>query len=375
VTDRQMTKPKSLKLTVQNKNYGEFNGFTIEFVGFAKIPWRFSGLGFAAGKHLLEQLKERFGEFELVVAKDARSTFNDRKTPAKIILKYDDILEIRRDFRRKYRSEAEKTVIARLAVLFPRQFTTPDDTAEPSALEETLPEGIRKITLSNEDIQEASHLLPLLPLMEKHGITSKTALRGLLAGRKVVHYLHLERVLREFRKRLKDDLSEPDWQMFFRNNLLILNPGYIEIIEKPNISLAIRFPDFLLLTVEDYADVYEIKRPGTVLLKYDSSHKNYYWSPEISKAIAQVENYIESLEKYKDSVIQEIKNSYELELKILRPRGYIIAGISSQLRPLAKNEDFRLLNQSLRNTEVLPYDMFFQRFDNLSRTLKQAVKS
>jgi len=370
-----MTKSKSVRLTIQNKNYGEFNGFTIEFVGFAKIPWRFSGLGFAAGKHLLEQLKKRFGEFELIVAKDARSAFNDKRTPVEIILRYDDILEIRRDFRRKYRSEAEKTVIDSLATLFPGEFTRIDETAESLAIETMLPESIREISLSNEDVQEASHLLPLLPLMEKHDITSKTALKGLLAGRKVVHYLHLERVLKEFKKRLKDDLSEPDWQMFFKKNLLILNPGYIEIIEKPNISLAIRFPDFLLLNIEDYADVYEIKKPETILLKYDSSHKNYYWSPEISKAIAQVENYIESLEKYKDSVIQEIKNKYELELKILRPRGYIIAGISSQLKPLTKNEDFRLLNQSLRNTEVLPYDVFFQRFDNLSRTLKQAAKS
>lgn len=201
-------------------------------------------------------------------------------------MRYDDILEIRRGFRRKYRSEAEKIVIDSLATLFPGEFTSIDETIESSAIDTMLPESIREISLSKEDVQKASHLLPLLPLMEKHGITSKTALKGLLAGRKVVHYLHLERVLREFKKRLTDDLSEPDWQMFFKRNLLILNPGYIEIIEKPNISLAIRFPDFLLLNVKDYGDVYEIKKPETILLKYDSSHKNYYWSPEISKAIA-----------------------------------------------------------------------------------------
>jgi len=229
---------------------------------------------------------------------------------------------------------------------------------------ETQPPDIQELDLSDKDIKS---LLKLLPTLQKYDLKNTIDLKRLIAGRRVFHYMRLEKVLKEFEKRLKTKANEPEWQAFFKKNLLILNPGYMKLIEKPNISLDIKFPDFILINIEGYADLYEIKTPSTPLLAYDRSHKNYYWSSELSKALSQVENYVDSVNKNSAGLEKLI------ELKIMHPRGYIIAGHSSQLKEPKKNDNFRLLNESLKSTEVLTYDSFLERFKRFSKTLKESA--
>jgi len=40
------------ELTINNASYGSFNGFKVKFVGFKKIPYRFSIYGWPGGKCL-----------------------------------------------------------------------------------------------------------------------------------------------------------------------------------------------------------------------------------------------------------------------------------------------------------------------------------
>lgn len=357
-----MAKSSKLKLKIKNENYGEFNGLEISLSGFDKIPWRISPMGIAGGKYLLEQLKGRFGEFELVIARNKDSRIDSKKTPTQVIIRYDDVLKLRRDFRASYRLTGEKVVTKHLGMLFPEEFARES--------ERDLPSDIREIDLSSDDIQKANQLFPFL---EKYELDNTSALKRLLAGRKVLHYLRLEKVLNKFERKLKTVAKEQEWQEFFKENLLILNPGYMEIIEKPNISLEIKLPDFLLLNIEGYVDIYEIKIPETPLLQYDRGRNNYYWSSDVAKSISQVENYIDSIDNNRDSLIANIKEEYNLELKVIRPRGYIIAGHSRDLRESRKYDDFRLLNESLKSTEILPFDIFLERFKSFSKTLKEAA--
>ena len=232
-----------------------------------------------------------------------------------------------------------------------------------------IPASIKDIDLPDKD---AKYLLKLMPILQKYDIRNKNDLKRLIAGRRVLHYMLLEKVLKEFEKRLRTKANEHEWQMFFKENLLILNPGYLKIIEKANLSLSIQLPDFLLLTLDNYADIYEIKVPETPLLNYDNSHRSFYWSADITKAIAQVENYIDSITKNSYALIVKIKDEYKIELKVVKPRGFIIAGHSRQLREPKKDENFRLLNGALKSTEVLTYDSFLGRFKSFSKTLKEA---
>ena len=374
MTTKQKTKEQMLSYTVANPNYGEFDGFQITFDGFDKIPSLFlpRGLpgGFRTGKYLLERFKKQFGEFKLMIVKDDESDIISTSKPPLIKLRIGDIRRIIVSFNANYRTEGTKSVDRYLGSLFPDHFPQYSETYRPNSLATVIPKQIEGIQLSDRDKKKYIQLLPALANCD---IKSQRDLKRLLAGRKVLHYLHLEKLLNEFERILSKPTKEQTWQAFFKKNLLILNPGYIQLIEKPNISLKIQLPDFILLTVDNYVDVYEIKLPETILLALDKGHKNFYWTAEITKAISQVENYIDSINKYANDLATEIRKSYKLDLSVVRPRGYIIAGHNKEFKDSEKKrDDFRLLNESLKNTSIIPYDDFLARFKNMSKALKEA---
>lgn len=63
-----------------------------------------------------------------------------------------------------------------------------------------------------------------------------------------------------------------------------------------------KFPDFALVTHDNYLDILEIKKPDTPLLKPDNSRNNFYWDSEPAKAIIQIENYISGITEHGDAV-------------------------------------------------------------------------
>jgi hypothetical protein len=137
---------------------------------------------------------------------------------------------------------------------------------------------------------------------------------------------------------------------------LVLRNTYGEVLEKESVSLQGKFPDFMLIDAYGYLDIYEIKKPGTRLLSLDRGRNNYYWDTEISKAIAQVENYIHQAQRHADSLRNDIRQNKGVEVNIVRPRGYIVAGLRSQLTSAKMGDDFRILAESLKNIDVLLYD-------------------
>ena len=151
-----------------------------------------------------------------------------------------------------------------------------------------------------------------------------------------------------------------------KQNILIIQQGYIELIPKANIGVVgTSYPDFLLVTYDGYLDILEIKTPFTPLVLHDKSHNNYYWSTDVSKAIAQVENYIQAIAEIGDKVRNAVKDSYGIDLRVIKPRGIIFAGNSNQFggNKLIQ-DDFRLLNQGLKNVTVVTYDELLTRMQN-----------
>jgi hypothetical protein len=116
----------------------------------------------------------------------------------------------------------------------------------------------------------------------------------------------------------------------------------------------------------------EIKTPGTILLNEDKSRGNYYWTPELSKAIAQTENYIDEVYSLRDKIKNEIKDRYGIDLRVVRPRGVILAGDTSQFLHNKKvSDDFRLLSQSLKNISFVTYDELLVRLQNYIAVLTE----
>lgn len=180
------------------------------------------------------------------------------------------------------------------------------------------------------------------------------------AGRKVF----LEKIVVEFRKKLEaGKASEATWQKFLSEYILILRNSYGEVLEKESVSLSGKFPDFMLIDPYSYLDIFEIKKPQTNLLKYDNSRNNYYWDAELSKAISQVENYLYQIQRNSAVLIEDIRKHKSIDVSIVRPRGYIIAGMREQLKSAKMSDDIRILNDSLKNIDIIFYDDLLNNLD------------
>ena len=98
------------------------------------------------------------------------------------------------------------------------------------------------------------------------------------------------------------------------------------------------------------------------------------WETEISKAIIQTENYIEQVSKNAESVRGFIKDEYKIDLKVVRPRGIILAGMSKVFEDQKPKDDFRLLTQANKNITFVTYDELVTRLENYIEVLEKHSK-
>src|SRR5690349_10348929 len=97
----------------------------------------------------------------------------------------------------------------------------------------------------------------------------------------------------------------------------------------------------------------EIKKPNTEILKFDPGRGNYFFDAEISRAVIQVENYLSNVERYGDSVRSFLRDQHKIDLKVVRPRGIILAGDARGLTEQKQRDDFRLLAHGLKHITIV----------------------
>jgi len=156
------------------------------------------------------------------------------------------------------------------------------------------------------------------------------------------------------------------WQKYFENYLLYLIFTYKKIfpkVELENIKGEKKYPDFIGVNHYNGLDVIEIKTHLKNILVWDRSHKNFYFSPEMSKAIVQTSNYM-------DAIIQRRFQSTEDERKITNfveeenlyhPRGIIIISCTDKITTQTGKadelkRDLTKLRNSLQNITILTFD-------------------
>ena len=347
----------------------------IQLHGFRKLPKGLStdGYGFAspAGTFLTSAIEEYFGtKLRLSLSRTKKSGFDTKKKV--LTLNHDDylrILEPLRTIRSERNIKSTQHVAFVLHDPFPRRVKNVDSVKSIYTYEE---DKISKILggdaaivsqLSKKDIQSIAQMNALL---DKDKNTEFKYIDFHEKSKRKNERAFLETIVKEYEKRLSQQLSEADWQTFFRKYILLFNTSYVKAIEKLNVDLRGKYPDFMLIDVFGYIDIFEIKKPSTNLLKHDDSRDNFFWDTEASKAIIQVEKYIQMLIKKDKDVKEIIQEKHGVDVKVVRPKGHIIIGQSSQLSSRKMEDDFRLLSGALKNTDVVMYD---ELLNNLKNTI------
>lgn len=354
-------------ITVTSKTYGKkLRGIPIYYEGKKPSGLKKDGT-IKFGKHVLETLQARFGtKFRWILTKEADSISKEYgiyrvRTSVGLLGRMDSQLwdrtrDIKNDIVRRF-----------FSIAYPTEFQT---NAAPVYVPGTLakilsPEIASK--LSSEDREAVQRFLP--EFLATESIKSVNLLKA------AAQIKSLKELAEELDNAIKSSHGESWWQTFIKEKILIIQQGYIKAIEKMNIAVGnTKFPDFSLVTHDNYIDILEIKKPDTNLIKLDPSRQNYHADMELSRAIIQVENYIENISAHKDAVRSYILDNFKLNLKVVRPRGIILAGNASGFQTQKERDDLRLLAHSLKNITIVTYDELLTRLSNYIKVLEEASK-
>jgi hypothetical protein len=243
--------------------------------------------------------------------------------------------------------------------------------------------------LTKEDKDTLKEFYPAFLNLHTENLATKTKLLSLADSKNKTQVVYLENIIEEFKKKRVANPSETKWQEFLKQYILLFNLNYTDIIEKTNISVVKdKMPDFMLIDAYNFLDIFEIKKPSTPLMRFDDKRSNFYWSQELSKAIAQTEAYIYYVTKNAPTIRDDLKAYKDLDVRVVKPRGYVIAGETAQLRKkyykgkvqeqilnkltnIQIQNGFRLLNEYLRNVTIVFYDELINSLETFLKRIKK----
>lgn len=367
-------KPKLGFVKITRKGYGnKLLGKKIYFEGARPKFLKDDGT-FQMGKNLMDFLLAKYKTVRLIITKK-KSRLEKRGRGVSVWLSPIDLRAMQNIAIERGRDVKMRVLSKKFAEMFPKEFS--EDTRlfnyEKGMFEGILTKDFLPTLLSSEDRKAVAKFIPRFVAS---GVAGKEAnISGKMKAGLELEIL--KQIASNLEKRIASDKSESTWQDYLKNNILHIQQGYIAFVEKANIGLiGTKFPDFLLVTHDEYLDILEIKTPFTQLLAEDKSRNNFYWTPELSRAISQTENYIDEVYSQRDKIKNEIKDKYGIELRVVRPRGIILAGNTDQFAGNKKiADDFRLLSQGLKNITVVTYDELLVRLQNYISVLTELGNS
>jgi len=171
----------------------------------------------------------------------------------------------------------------------------------------------------------------------------------------------------------KEDIGQLEtvWQKYFEKYLLYLFFSYKKIVPKVELknlnNLDKQYPDFIGVNHYDGVDIIEIKTHLKNILVWDNSHKNFAFSPEMSKALIQTINYMDAISDHEFKKTKEKKSLLEylnVDENLCRPRGIIIISsidkiCKSKLTEEQKSrlkKDFTKLRNSIHNIQIFTFN-------------------
>lgn len=172
------------------------------------------------------------------------------------------------------------------------------------------------------------------------------------------------------------------WQKFFEKYLLYLVFSYKKIypkIEFKDVETNKKYPDFIGINHYNGLDVIEIKTHLKNAVTWDSVHKNFSFSAELSRAVIQTMNYMDAViqKRFQNNSDEKKITDTTEEENLYHPRGIIIISSNEKLTKSKLNRakkkclkrDFTKLRNSLQNIEILTFSEILQIADDYVKNI------
>ncbi len=359
------------EVKVFHRKYGSADDYYVLFEGFTKIPDVFSE-GTNSDNGTLDSLQshiEKYHYKRLIISKNGKNQAHNKE----VIINYQNYKEL---------LEEIDSIKGRVRILKQRarskflKYTFPDifselKTSFPSICDSISEEIINEEVLKRLNFEKLQEIVrnSVNVIEKKHG----TNLIDFHKGITVVSNLPVLKKVAYDLKKLMDSRSktEHDFSQFLMSTFPLLRFDCVYLEKNLNLICAgARKTDFLMVNSEGFADIFEIKTPKLRMLQFDKSHNNFYWSPDASKAIAQIEKYLHDSEKNSLSIMDSLSKR-GISISLIKPKGILIMGSNEELtdnkegKGRNKLEDFRILKNSLKNIEIMTYSDLLRSVSNL----------
>jgi hypothetical protein len=254
---------------------------------------------------------------------------------------------------------------------FPAEFTLDQD--EVKALRDVLDQGLAVAGASSDG---AYLLIPLVGgtavnLTGRDPVAVGRALTALLSSDQVIPALQsdpegsrllrnlrgavqtgdLEAAIAELDENLDDGIAdEATYQRWCESHSWAFGNVYTMRDEVRSIALGDQVDLLLEATASGLRDIFELKRPDKDVIRYDDSHRSWYWSAASSQAIGQCHRYLDALHEGAASGLRD-----HPEVVAYHPRGVIVIGRSNGWG----SAEFRALhglNARLHGISLMTYD-------------------
>lgn len=341
--------------------------------GYSSLPRSFNDKGYMT-QGLLYYLNTRFSSLTietLRIVRDSESSIRKlpRRDEFRIVLGGDDLESLRSGLAgisNEAREDRGALVDDTLESLFPGRL---DLDAGGSASRKRARRVIRNLDRSIIDELSANDIEAFMDflseLLERRYTSPAHRTRLFRAAKVKVDEVALQEVIDSYRKLIADDAAEAKLGAFLRKNLYLLDSNYVAVIPELNTALATtRKVDFGLVDSSGYLDLYEIKKCSTRLLSANEDRGNYYWHSDAVKALAQAEKYLYRAMAKANDLAADIRRERGLEVRVVKPKAVVVMGTRAQLPDEKRQEDFRILRESLKNIEVVLYDELLERLEN-----------
>tara|TARA_R110002167_G_scaffold110677_9_gene281509 strand:+ start:5475 stop:6542 length:1068 start_codon:yes stop_codon:yes gene_type:complete len=180
------------------------------------------------------------------------------------------------------------------------------------------------------------------------------SLRGAIRVKEMQH------AVSELQNNLDSDINDENtYQEWCQNHSWAFGSAYIVNDEVRNISASDNLDMLLPTVIAGYRDLVELKRPNMQVLNYDNSHRNYYWTSDVSKAIGQCHRYLDILHEVAANGLRD-----HPEIVAYHPRAIIVIGRSSDWDE-TKLRALHGLNHRLSSVSVMTYDQLLAQGERL----------
>ena len=187
-------------------------------------------------------------------------------------------------------------------------------------------------------------------------------LRGVQSS---VRLTELSLAIGELRSNLQGSVTaEQAYQEWCERHRWVFGNVYAMRDEVRTIAIGDSVDGLLEQTANGFRDIFELKRPDMEPMKYDRTHKSYYWSRDVSMAIGQCHRYLDVLHEAAANGLRDHR-----EVVAYHPRAVIIIGRSNDWDE-EWNRALHGLNARLHGISVMTYDHLLAQAEQLLKTLQ-----